>query len=189
MGQRLNIQIQRGDTVLANAYYHWSAYTMSTLGLLKTIQENWQELAKEENDIIRAVRLLESTGAGLTEQELIAEEKLGGAFIPGHLATSRNDGLIAISESGIQETIDWAEGNAIIDLDDAMVNFDVYFRYDDEEHMASDYEDEVITELPDFNFDISHFALKDASAILEVLEQNGKFLYKTGDGDHIALIA
>ena len=31
MGQRLNIEIVNGETSLANAYYHWSAYTKSAL--------------------------------------------------------------------------------------------------------------------------------------------------------------
>ena len=35
MGQRLNIEIVKGDpdNVLANAYYHWSAYTSSAAQL------------------------------------------------------------------------------------------------------------------------------------------------------------
>ena len=31
MGQRLVIEIKEGDTVLANAYYHWSGYTETSL--------------------------------------------------------------------------------------------------------------------------------------------------------------
>ena len=34
MGQRLNIEIKKDSKVLANAYYHWSAYTSSALQML-----------------------------------------------------------------------------------------------------------------------------------------------------------
>lgn len=37
MGQRLNIEIMKNDKVLANAYYHWSAYTESALELCACI--------------------------------------------------------------------------------------------------------------------------------------------------------
>ena len=37
MGQRLNIEIMSGEKVLANAYYHWSAYTASAAELTKII--------------------------------------------------------------------------------------------------------------------------------------------------------
>lgn len=39
MGQRLNIEIMKNDKVLANAYYHWSAYTSSALELCAYIIE------------------------------------------------------------------------------------------------------------------------------------------------------
>ena len=34
MGQRLNIEIKKDSKVLANSYYHWSAYTSSALQML-----------------------------------------------------------------------------------------------------------------------------------------------------------
>ena len=37
MGQRLVIEIKEGDTVLANAYYHWSGYTETSLNLLNEV--------------------------------------------------------------------------------------------------------------------------------------------------------
>lgn len=37
MGQRLNIEIVDGNTTLANAYYHWSAFTFPALELTAEI--------------------------------------------------------------------------------------------------------------------------------------------------------
>lgn len=191
MGQRLNIQIQRGETILANAYYHWSAYTESSLELLKMIQEKWEKLSTTENDVIRAVRLLEATGAGLTQEELFNVATLGQDFIPGNVEVNRNYGLIAVSPEGIAETNDWAEGGAIIDLDDAMVSFDVFYAYDDREHILSDYEEDDIAELPelDFQLDMSSFKLEHAGVIASALDESGEFVFKTKEGQYFSIIA
>lgn len=191
MGQRLNIQIQRGETILANAYYHWSAYTGSALELLKTIHENWDKLSNEENDIIRAVRLLEATGAGLTQEELFNVDILGQGFVPQNVEINRNDGLIAVSPEGIAETNDWAEGGAIIDLDDAMVSFDVFYAYDDRKHILSDYEEDEIADLPelDFQLDMSSFKLEHAGVIASALDESGEFVFKTKEEEYFSIIA
>lgn len=191
MGQRLNIQIQRGETILANAYYHWSAYTGSALALLEMIHEKWDELSTEENDVIRAVRLLESTRAGLTQKELFNVDILGQGFVPGNVEVNRNDGLIAVSPEGIAETNDWAEGGAIIDLDDAMVSFDVFYAYHDRKHILSDYEEDEIADLPelDFQLDMSSFKLEHAGHIASVLDESGEFVFKTNEGEYFSIIA
>lgn len=48
MGQRLNIEIKRrkDNKVLANSYYHWSAYTSSSLHLAEEINESYEEEIK-----------------------------------------------------------------------------------------------------------------------------------------------
>lgn len=191
MGQRLNIQIQRGESILANAYYHWSAYTGSALELLKTIHEKWEELSTEENDVIRAVRLLEATGAGLTEEELAHTSILGEGFIPRNVLINRNGGLISVSPEGITETNDWAEGGAIIDLDDAVVSFGVFYAYDDREHILSEYEEDEIAELPELKFqlDMSSFKLEQAGCIASVLDESGEFVFKTNEGKYFSIIA
>lgn len=191
MGQRLNIQIQRGETILANAYYHWSAYTESSLELLKMIHEKWEKLSTIENDVIRAVRLLESTGAGLTDKESAYSSILGEGFLPWRIADNRNNGLIAVSPEGIAETNDWAEGGAIIDLDDAMVSFDVFYAYDDRKHILSEYEEDEIADLPelDFQLDMSSFKLEHAGRIASTLDLSGQFVFKTKEEKYFSIIA
>lgn len=191
MGQRLNIQIQRGETILANAYYHWGAYTGSALERLKTIHKKWDELSTEANDVIRAVRLLEATGAGLTQEELFNVDILGQGFVPGNVEVNRNDGLIAVSPEGIAETNDWAEGAAIIDLDDAMVSFDVFYAYDDRKHILSDCNEDEITDLPelDFQLDMSLFKLEHAGVIASALDESGEFVFKTKEDEYFWIIA
>ena len=68
MGQRLNIEIRKEDKVLANAYYHWFGYTSSSLQLTSEILKNIDNV-NFDNDVAKAVKLLEVTGAGLTKSE------------------------------------------------------------------------------------------------------------------------
>ena len=75
MGQRLNLEIKKGNNVLANAYYHWSGYSSSScriaLDAMNYINENPQNI----DDRLYAIRILESTGAGLTDFNPTEEEK------------------------------------------------------------------------------------------------------------------
>lgn len=132
MGQRLNIEIRQDNVVKANAYYHWSAFTGSSIELAKEIVEHADEF-KDSDPTIKAVRLLEITGAGLTPDELgYAEEAyIGVEFEP---ATNRNDGLIAITKEGIESTRDWEEGRVTIDLDTKTVDFQVYSIISEDEY-------------------------------------------------------
>lgn len=130
MGQRLNIEIWNNGEVLANAYYHWSAYTESAAELvgvaLKYIQNN---PIPDENELLYAIRILEATGAGLTDREIEHAKllpALGGATFAE--CNGRNDGLLGISEKEILSTRSWAEGTALIYLDEKRVSFDVFFK-------------------------------------------------------------
>lgn len=132
MGQRLNIEIHSGnDNLLANAYYHWSGYTGSSIKLTQLILENMEQV-KEENPTLRAVALLELTGANLTEEEIVHAKaiKPDGEWTK---ATSRNAGLTAISKKGTDETRRWEEARVTIDLEDQTVTFDSISRYSKEE--------------------------------------------------------
>ena len=122
MGQRLNIEIVENGKCLANAYYHWSAYTTPSAGFAKQII-NYIPNVKEENSVLRAIKLLEITGALLMESEVEYAKTLGISDLK--TATSRNDGLISISENGINETRKWQEYALYIYLDENRMNFQV----------------------------------------------------------------
>lgn len=138
MGQRLNLEIHLDGEVIANAYYHWSAYTSSSLALTARILENLESV-QHDDPVIRAIRLLETTGALITEDQLAAVNKLA----PGEefeLAISRSEGLIAITPDGIEGTQRWEEGRVEIHLDTKEVVFDVAHFYDKEEYL-NDYDE------------------------------------------------
>ena len=125
MGQRLNIEIVENGKCLANAYYHWSAYTDSSYGLARSII-NAIPTINEENSVLRAIRLLEVTGARLMEDDLDYAKEIGlGADF--ETANSRNDGLISITEKSINETRKWQEHALYIYLDEGRMNFQVIY--------------------------------------------------------------
>lgn len=157
MGQRLNIEIVENGVCLANAYYHWSAYTSSAFKLAKQIIEAIPKV-KEEIPVVKAIRLLEVTGAKLTVEEIeFAKDRLLGDDFAE--ADNRNDGLISISENGIKETRQWQEGAVYIYLDENRMKFDVLVRQDIFDYIRDEekYNGQKIelNDIPMYNIDFS----------------------------------
>ena len=71
MGQRLNIEIRKNGELLANSYYHWSGYTSPAIELsIDAIMGSFSVKNPIKNDDKGfAIKMLESTGAGLVEEE------------------------------------------------------------------------------------------------------------------------
>lgn len=134
MGQRLNITITKNGERLANAYYHWSAYSEASLQLAESIIKNLKLIQNTNfNDITKAIILLQFTNAGLTIDELEYAgnhlndfEKNQELF---HIAVNRNEGLIAISEEGMNETESYEEGRVTIDIGKNTFLWEVYSTY------------------------------------------------------------
>ena len=144
MGQRLNIQFEDNTGVLANAYYHWSGYTSSAMLLTNKIISSDLIDDTSISNKVKAVKLLELTGAGLTRDEFNDD-------FPSHLykeSKDRSEGLIAISKEGIEETQSWEETRVTIDLDTNEINFRVYWDVNIEE-----YDPEDIAKIPEESYD------------------------------------
>lgn len=128
MGQRLNIEIWNNGKVLANAYYHWSAYSKSAAELTREIIYFISDV-KANNDILKAIKLLEKTGARMNKEE--ANRANGIEELTGILFNTdadRNDGLISVTEEGINDTRNWQEGALYIYLDEERIKFDVIYK-------------------------------------------------------------
>ena len=64
MGQRLIITIVENGKALANAYYHWSAYTKAAMMLTEDVLLAISNYKKTmTNNKLIAIRALEKTGA------------------------------------------------------------------------------------------------------------------------------
>lgn len=146
MGQRLDLEISYKGERLANAYYHWSAYTDCALELTKkvidTIRaiEEGKEGDKDMTPIEKAIYLLEKTGAGFTRNEIgrIIEEarrenvpEIRNSLF--YMAKDRNKGLLAITEEGMDETEEWQEGFVSVDIGKNTVDFFVNYEIDEDE--------------------------------------------------------
>lgn len=171
MGQRLNLEIQNSKGTIANAYYHWSGYTSSSLELTKQVIKQLEKIQlgiyidaddiTEENTTLLAIRLLESTRAGLTEEEknaaktLLPEKDFADCI-------DRNYGLIAITDKGIQETRRWAESSVYIDIKERTVNCRDIFFIDSEEDYLNNYEQQDTNDLEQYEMPSSFILPFDA---------------------------
>ena len=132
MGQRLNIEIKSGEEIIANAYYHWAAYSESAYELTRLIVDEFDNV-KDLDKFGQAIALLQKTGSGVDNGDFaIAKSKLPKDFQLIR-ATNRNDGITSISEEGMTETRNWEEGRVTIDLDSKTIDFDVFRKLDDVE--------------------------------------------------------
>ena len=136
MGQRLNIEIRKDDKVLANAYYHWSGYTSSALDLTDEILKNIDNV-NFDNDVVRAVKLLEVTGAGLTSSEIVIINSCI-RNINFKKAIDRSEGFIAISEKEIEDTQYWEEARVEIHLDTQNIILNLYWDIDEDDYDKDD---------------------------------------------------
>lgn len=149
MGQRLNIEIIKDGKCIANAYYHWSAFTFNSITIAIDILNKLETFIATSNDTLTAIRLLESTGAGLTETEL--------QILPDSLkefefkkCNGRDEGLIAISENGMKDTRAWEEGRISIDIKSKTIDFDVLYK-PTEKDILNEYPNINKDKLPRFN--------------------------------------
>lgn len=184
MGQRLNLQIEYGSTILANAYFHWSGYTGSSMQLTKKVMdailndeqvksnvsskemcEAILEINKDLDDnVFYACKLLKLTGADLTDEEIkYIKENLDESYsklYDEEKRISRNAGLIAVSRDGILETLRAEEGRVTIDLESRTINFDAIWRSHKDEYLENNSEEDY-DNLEETDYDFSNIPFDD----------------------------
>lgn len=155
MGQRLVVHMMHENKEIANCYYHWSAYTSSSLEVVKQIMEAFTDELTESCKIngvldnrLLAIRLLEKTGAGVYSKD--AENVLtlypGLSFAEGN---NRNEGLISFSEEEMANSNNWSEGDVYIYMDTNIIDFQVIWEMDDDsiaEYALEDVDEDEIDE-------------------------------------------
>lgn len=180
MGQRLNVEVAAGERSLicGNCYYHWSAYTHSTLLTVQALIHNYYELIKDGDDEYKNEELLLAAKMFQIPDETIdydAPKELDEKGIPKlkfkkvmagltlssqkimkflypfqqfYPATDRNVGLIGISPFDVGTTRNWEEGKAHIDLKNKTWSFDVYWE-DDEQGILEWRDRGIVNEIPE----------------------------------------
>ena len=130
MGQRLVIQIEQNGEPLANAYYHWGAYTTYAAQLTQEIREYLDEADKTWSNFKKAVWALYKTGARFNQEEtkLINNDywnRENFEFVFDGKEANRNEGLLCITEEGMADNIECEEARVDIDIETKEVYFDV----------------------------------------------------------------
>jgi len=174
MGQRLNVEITKNGDILANAYYHWDAYTSTAVLKTERIIRDFLEIygiplkyyPDEITDLEIATRLLIMTGAGVNAEESIriADSDISKRLIAEGIilpkSVNRSAGLIAVTKEGIEETRKWEEGRVTIDIGTKQVNFQVC-SFCTKEEIDTYYDDVEASKFVECDFDISNLHFND----------------------------
>lgn len=196
MGQRLVIHIKDKGEEIANAYYHWSAYTGSAAELTNDILEYLNEADESFTNIQKAVWALYETGARFNAEEVYDMEVAGinyeqFSFVFDGIPANRNNGLLCVSEKGMDQNEYYEESRVEIDISDKEVYFGVicselmsdYIKY------CKEYNHTIETNLPVLDcdsymeFDLNSWN-KFYTQIKEILNKN-KYTAKSPDGEFI----
>lgn len=176
MGQRLNLEITKKNKVVANAYYHWSAYTVRAYELT-AMAYNFIKYNKGsiKDPKLLAIRALEATGAGVPDWQEGESELKRLRNIRKYSTTEfaqfkdRDEGIISCFLDSIKDTEDWAEGTVTIDLDTESICFTVFSFYDSpndiKEWDESFKEEDAVV----FNYDFSQLSLGELSDIVSAV--------------------
>ena len=164
--------------VLANCYYHWSAYTTSaaytTIGIMEKLKQSEQSnVTTAMQQLCRAIHALMDTGATFDPEEKQAtltilhmlydtaypDEPDVAHDINNLMVTLNNDtrdvdrvdGMIAVTNDAIVDNASWSEGDVSISVDDNTCNFGVIWHLEPNEYDPDDYDKEDLknpTKLP-----------------------------------------
>ena len=182
MGQRLVVTINKNDKDLCKIYFHWSAYSHSALRETRDIINCIYNGEDETEDalLLRLIRYCEENGGGIRADDY--EFNYIQARYPNETFKkedySRNYGLIALSEKGMQDLQDWSEGDVTINLDTEKVENGVFGWYEYLEHYndeRAEWDDEfkplTLDDIPDIGYDLGHFDIADIDYVIEEMNK------------------
>ena len=201
MGQRLNIEIVKSGEVLANSYYHWDGFSNVGINLAIKIINNFDYIKKykvedyiENKDLLFAIRLLEETGAGISNIDnarRLLDDKTNNLKLKK--CEGRNEGIIGIAKEDIEETRYWEEGRVSIDIEKKIIDFNVINEYTEKEFKEY-YDKEEIKELniKEINRDFKNISFEDIFELKAFIDKSNYkqeyCFYNNKDNKYIILI-
>lgn len=198
MGQRLVVTVRSKDEDICKIYYHWSAYSVSALMETKKILNVILDEESKISDLrLRLIHFCEQNGGGIDggkdsdEWNYITREYPDEVFKSEGI--SRNDGLIAISQKGMDDTQYWSEGDIIIDLDECRVINEVSLWFISIEEYNQELEErdeaaEKLEDIPELQCDLTNFAFEDIDYLIDALNKAPNYAVRYGN-DIYELIA
>lgn len=196
MGQRLVINIQKDSEYIAALYFHWSAHSVSALNETKEVLgclEQVKDMSTKEIQLA-LIRFCENKG-GCIDGGCDGTEysKVQKTFPTEEFATSgsRSEGLIAISNEGIEDINSWGEFDIIVDMDtNNIINNVLYstsitqYNRDKKELEGEDYKRVLLDDITEAQVDITCFKLSEIDNVINYLKscdnviRNGNTLYQ-----------
>ena len=192
MGQRLVITVRSFGKDLAKIYYHWSAYSISALRETKEVIDCLCEdyNVTEKQLQLRLIRLCERNGGGIQAKE--SEFDYIKKLFPGETFKtenySRNYGLIALSEDGMDDLQSWSEGDICIDVDEDTIHNSVFYCYDsideynaDRKEWDDEHEDLDLDDIPDIGCNLECFEFHDIDDVISALCNADDYVVRYGN--------
>lgn len=192
MGQRLVVTVNDNGKDICKMYFHWSAYSMSALYVTRDILD----AILSDDDImdlrLRLIRFCEAYGGGIKNGKDSDEWKYIQNTYPNEIfkeeGISRNCGLIAISEDGMNDLQDWSEGDIIINIDTHrvinLVNWfydSVYGYNNNRKEWDSDWIDVCLEDIPELECNLCDFNYEDIDYLIEALDNAPDFVVRYGN--------
>lgn len=190
MGQRLVITVTKDDIDVCAIYYHWSAYTMSSLFELKDLLEfiHGKTFPDKATLQLSLIKFCENNGGGIYPGKNNKEcTYIHKQFPDEHFlnTVNRNCGMIAISDDGIQELRSWSEGDIYIDMDTTIVDFNVLFSYaslEDYEYITGEnFTEDDNNSIDEIACYIDRFAFDDIDSVIQTLKDTRSRFLRYGE--------
>lgn len=189
MGQRLVITVRKDYEEIAKIYFHWSAYSVSALTEAKRLIDYLEYNKDSMKDLrFKLVQYVESKGGCIQGGEGSQEWEYITSLFPNNkfkTTGSRNDGLIALSQRGMDDLQGWSEGDILIDLDDEVITNEVYWinSEDTYEEMRKDYKDyddslPSFEDIPELDINIEDIKFSDLDYVIETLSNFNDYKFK-----------
>lgn len=137
MGERLIINVfnkKDDETPLYNIYYHWSGFADSALEELLLLVEN--DCYKS---IPEVVKFITKNGGTVVREDIPLYQETYDSSYEMPESASQNQGLVALSEEQINNSISWGEEFIDVYLDDNTFNIEKLFRFADD-NILEDYD-------------------------------------------------
>lgn len=191
MGQRLVVSVEHFGQCLAKIYFHWSAYTVSALyetqKIVGCIYDHNDETEKQLQ--LRLIRFCEENGGGIRGDD--AEFEYIQNMYPNldfkKDGYSRNCGLIALSESGMEDLQSWSEGDVTINIDEDLINFGVcgwYESFEEYNEERKEWDDEfdglTLEEIPDIGCDLGYINVGELYNVVAALDSVNSHVVRHG---------
>ena len=182
MSQPLVVKIHAFGEDIATIHYRWGAYTWPSLTIADELIQfvNWGSCTRKDELILKLKRYIEQNGGGVDSSDWSYFEDVYPSEVIKKNNVNGSDGLIAISEFGMNGQLNFTCGEMTIDYDEQEIYNSCYQYYECLDDYISDYGDDLDMPEADFkhiNIDPSHFSFDQLNEVKDELTGGEFFLF------------